>query len=130
MSIDIIGSFYTNGVEARSVRTVICTSGTAFQGDSSSGTAAYSGLFGAGSLITNITCAPSGALGGDCTISAQGMCASLLPSTAPYIVQFAGSSFNTVNGFGNQSGLTLPQDSWLQASGTGVVPTLFVSYLS
>jgi hypothetical protein len=123
MSIDLIGSFYTNGAEAHALKTVIAAPSFA-NFSNGNGTAAYSGLFGAGSLITNITCMPSATLGGTCTISAYGMSASLTAN----IVQF--SNFNNIVGYGAQSGVTLPQDSWLQASGTGVVPTLVVSYLS
>ena len=127
MSIDNIGSYYTNNVEPRSVRTVIVNAG-AYQGTSPF-TAAYTGLFGAGSLITNITSAPAGTLAGDTQIYANGMCSSLVAPGA-YIVQFMNGTFNTVNGVGSQGGVTLPQDSWLVASGTGTAPPLVVSYLS
>jgi hypothetical protein len=123
MSIDLIGSFYTNGAEAHALKTVLATPpSVSFSFDG--GTFAYSGLYGAGSLITNIVCAPSEELSGEVTISAIGMSAGLTGD----IIIFSG--YSTIAGYGVQAGTTLPQDSWLQASGTGVVPTLVVSYLS
>ena len=126
-SIDTIGSYYTNNVEPRSVRTVIATPViSAFP--SGGGTAAYVGLFGAGSLITNITASSNTALTSNCTISAYGTSAGLTAA----IVTFASGSVTTITTpLGAQFGVTLPQDSWLVASGTGAsVPNLVVSYLS
>ena len=122
MSIDLIGSFYTNGAEAHALKTVVAIpEALSFDG---SGTASYSGLFGAGSLITNITCASTGALSSTVTIAAIGMSGALTGD----IIKFTG--YSTIAGYGKQAGFTLPQDSWLQASGTGLIPALVVSYLS
>lgn len=123
MSIDLIGSFYTNGAEAHALKTVIALPEFG-SFDVGGGTAAYSGLFGAGSLITNIVCASTGPLSSTCTISAIGMSGALTGD----IIKFTG--YSTIAGYGAQAGITLPQDSWLQASGTGLIPALVVSYLS
>ena len=125
MSVDNIASYYTNGVEPRSVRTVIAVPAGVYQGDSSSGTAAYSGLFGAGSLITNITTAATASiLTPGCVITACGNSGAFNATFASF------TGFNVITSIGTQFGVTLPQDSWLQATGTGTVPNLVVSYLS
>jgi hypothetical protein len=126
MSVDNIGSFYTNGVEPRSIRTVIATpSVTTFP---EGGIVSYSGLFGAGCLITNITSMGPLALANPCVISAAGN-DNTLDDT---ILTFATATVTTISSTGDQFGVTLPQDSWLVSTSIegDDVPNLLVSYLS
>ena len=46
------------------------------------------------------------------------------------LVSFRANEFSIDDAVGKQAGVTLPQDSWLQSSGTGTVPNLVISYLS
>ena len=136
MSIDLIGSYYSTNIEPRCVRTVLAQSDAVNVSPLVGGTAALSGLFSAGSLITNLTiCAPGDSvLTGPYTVSAIGNNAALTADLGSFqVFQFAPgtSTLATVlTTVGPQLGVTLPQDSWLQVTGTGVVPTLVVSYLS
>jgi hypothetical protein len=122
MSVDNIGTYYTNNIAPRAIKTVIAVPAGLYQGTVGGGTAAYSGLFGAGALITSVSALS--AITNSVTISVCGVTA----PTATDLLTL--SSFNTITGVGAQIGVTLPQDSWLQASGTGTVPQLLVSYLS
>ena len=135
MSIDLIGSFYTNNIEGHALKNVIVSVGTTTLG-AGTFTAAYPGLFGAGSLITNITSLATPtqvtALNGNLQISANGLTVGL----GQPICTFLAGAPNTIASWGTQAGVTLPQDSWLVATATGggttpiSLPDLCVTYLS
>jgi len=132
MSIDLIRSYYSTNIEPRCVRTVLAESDAVNVTPLVGGTAAVSGLFSAGSLITNLTiCAPADSvLSGPYTISAVGNNAALTADLGTFGLTVLSGVSNVLTNVGPQLGVTLPQDSWLQVTGTGVVPTLVVSYLS
>ena len=135
MSIDPIGSYYSTNIEPRCVRTVLAQSDAVNVTPIIGGTAALSGLFSAGSLITNLTIGPGhSALTGPYTVSAIGNNAALTADLGSFqvfnLAPGVGTLATVLTTIGPQLGVTLPQDSWLQVTGTGVVPTLVVSYLS
>lgn len=137
MSIDPIGSYYSTNIEPRCVRTVLAQSDAVNVTPIIGGTAALSGLFSAGSLITNLTigCGHGhSALTGPYTVSAIGNNPALTADLGSFqvfnLAPGAGTLATVLTTVGPQLGVTLPQDSWLQVTGTGVVPTLVVSYLS